>query len=300
MTFFIPSRIADHLTLSLTIAAGVIVLRFALDLLLSRGTDAVTARRRRFTSRAVLNSILAFSLLGIWMSEIQNLVFSLAAVMVALVVATKELLMCMAGAALRFGGQLFKVGDRIEMNGIHGEVIDHGLFSTKIMELPPLHLGHGGTGRIVTLPNAVLLTSQVRVEAQPRQFAPHRFCITFEHPVNPRQAVEAIERAAGEAVRPDLDRASRFHRLASAKVGAEIAGPGAEVTFGTSEIGKMQVHVMVYCLAKDARTLEQQVTLRAFDLLAARKPEARPAEARAWGEIARQLRDLPKARENAA
>ncbi|HEX2017698.1 MAG TPA: mechanosensitive ion channel family protein [Aurantimonas sp.] len=300
MPFFIPSHVAENITLSLLILAGVTAARWGVEWVATRRCDALAARRRRFTVRAVCNAAVAIALLGIWLSEIQNIVFSLAAVMVALVVATKELLMCVAGSVLRFGGHLFKVGDRIELTGIHGEVIDHGLFSTTIMELPPHHLGHAGTGRVVMLPNSILLTGPVRVEPQPRQYAPHRFTLTLETQAPPRQMVALIRAAARDALADDLDRATRFHRLTAGKAGADIAGPGHEVAVATSDIGKLQFHVMIYCLVKDARALEQAILLDVLEKIPLCERASRPAEASAWAEITRQLREGTGARREAA
>jgi len=293
MPDFISEKAADNLAISLCILLAILACRWAAEFWITRTTDGIAARQRRFTVRAVTNMLLAVCLLGVWLSEIQNLVFSLAAVMVALVIATKELLMCVAGALLRFGGHLFKVGDRIEMNGIHGEVIDHGLFSTTIMETPPNGLGHAGTGRRLTLPNSLFLACPVRVEAQPRQFAPHRFTVTLEHPAPIAFALARLEAAAETALAEDRERASRFHRLSVAKTGVEIAGPGFEVTLATSDIGKLQFHVMLYCLAKDARALQQDVTIGFLTDLAS-VGDQQPAKSKVtdgWSDLARKLRE---------
>lgn len=301
MPDFISQRAADNIAISLCILVAMVSFRWAAEIWLTRGQDAVAARQRRFTVRAVTNALIAVCLLGVWLSEIQNLVFSLAAVMVALVVATKELIMCVAGAALRLGGGLFKVGDRIETNGIRGEVIDHGLFSTTIMETPVHGLGHAGTGRRLTLPNSLFLAHSVRVEPQPRQFAPHRFAITLEHPVAIPFALSRLEAAAEQALAEDMERATRFHRLAVAKTGTEIAGPGFEVTLATTDLGKLQFHVMLYCLGKDACRLQQAVTVGFLTDLAALggQQPAKSKVSEGWTDLARKLRE-PRGEMNAA
>ena len=119
--FFIPSAIADNIGWSLGVAAFCFALRLVGEALARRSGDPLIMRKRRFTVRALTNALLALALLGIWLSEIQNVLFSLTAVLVALVVATKELILCVSGSVLRFGGHLFKVGDRIELYGIRGE-----------------------------------------------------------------------------------------------------------------------------------------------------------------------------------
>ena len=304
LPFFIPSRIADNLTVTLVMIAAVFACRMIGDALIGRRSDPVLVRRHKFKLRALCNVVLAIGLLAIWLSEIQDMMLSLTAVLVALVVATKELIMCAAGSVLRFGGRLFKVGDRIEIGGIHGEVVDHGLFSTTITELPLRNLGASGTGRTVMLPNSVLLTGAVKVEAQPRHYAPHRFTLTLEQAHLPGRVIEAIEAAAQEALAPDRELASRFHQFAARKAGFDTAGPETEVSVATSELGKLQFHVMIYCLAKDARLLEQTITLSVLHELGigAQVSPARTngAEA-ALSELARQLRETaPKERRDTA
>lgn len=303
MPNFITQKVADNIGISLCILLAMFACRWAAEWAVTRKADRLAARQRRFTVRAVANLLVAFALLAVWMSEIQNLVFSLAAVMVALVVATKELIMCAAGAILRFGGQLFKVGDRIEIAGMHGEVVDHGLFSTTIMELPPHGLGHLSTGRRLTLPNSLLLNGTVRVEAQPRHFAPHRFSVVAEFPVPVAAALEVLNAAAAEALTADADRAARFHRMTTAKLGLEIAGPGHEVSVTTTDLGKLQFTVMLYCLAKDARELQQAVTIAFLSrFVAAEVAVPAPAQTKqpdVWPEIARRLTQ-PLIRSNAA
>ncbi|MBO0661227.1 mechanosensitive ion channel family protein [Jiella sp. MQZ9-1] len=294
MHLFIPSRIADNLTVTLVLVALLFATRLVAEAVFTRRADPATMRRRKFTIRAIGNVILAVGLLAIWLSEIQDMMLSLTAVLVAFVVATKELIMCAAGSMLRFGGHLFKVGDRIELGGIHGEVIDHGLFSTTIAELPSHALGASGTGRTVMLPNSVLLTGVVRVEAQPRHYAPHRFILTLEHPQAPGRVIAALETAAENALGADRELAARFHQYAARKAGFDTAGPTTEVSVTTSDLGKLQFHVMIYCLVKDARGIEQTILRTVLDELAigAVAREGRPAGAEAMlSELARQLRD---------
>lgn len=295
MNIFIPSHIADNLTVTVVLVAVSLAVRIVGELVLARQSDPLALRHRRFKLRAICNVLLAFGLLAIWLSEIQNMVLSLTAVLVALVVATKELIMCAAGSMLRFGGHLFKVGDRIELGGIHGEVIDHGLFSTTIMELPATALGAGGTGRTVMLPNSVLLTGAVRVEAQPRHFAPHRFTLTLEQPLPASDVVATINDAAEVVLAGDRELAARFHQFAARKAGVETAGPDTLVSVATSEIGKLQFHVMIYCLAKDAREREQAITLFVLDKLGIGRRSAQAAAPQGTdavlSELARQLRE---------
>ncbi|MEN3792009.1 mechanosensitive ion channel family protein [Fulvimarina sp. MAC3] len=292
--FFIPSSAADNIGWSICVLGGCLTARFLIERLATQSEDPFVARRRRFTVRAVTNAVIAFALLGIWLAEIQNALLSLTAVLVALVVATKELIMCVAGSVLRFGGHLFKVGDRIEINGIHGEVVDHGLFSTTIMELPPQHFGFSGTGRTVMLPNSVLLSGPVKVEAQPRHYAPHRFLLTLEQAVPVKDTARLIEAVAKRVLEPDRELASRFHQFAARKAGADISGPETSVLVGTTDIGKLQFQVEIYCLVKDAAKLQNAITAEVVDTLRigarANATAKDDAGERAWSDVANRLK----------
>lgn len=304
MSRFVSDAVAHNIGLSLAVIALILAARWGAEFLATRRADRIAQRRRAFLIRTLTNTLLAVCLLSLWMSQIQSVMLSLTAVMVSLVVATKELIMCVAGSALRIGGHLFKVGDRIEVNGLHGEVIDHGMFSTTVMELPPVALGSAGTGRTLMLPNSVFLTGPVRVEAQPRQFAPHFFKVTLETCPDVAEAVRHMEEAATKALASDLERATRFHRMIASKYGAEIAGPGCEVSLGTSDLGRIQLHVMLYCLVQDARRLERATLIDFFAVMretqdAAPAAENDPGHEPGWNAIARKLQGAP-ARQSAA
>ena len=282
----LDKAILENLVLSGVLVAVGLGLRSVIEWGALRSASGVDKRRRRFAIRSVGNILLALALLALWMSQIQTVIFSLAAVMVALVVATKELIMCAAGAILRVGGHLFRVGDRIEVAGLHGEVIDHGLFSTTVMELPPIGEGASGTGRTLMLPNSVFLTGPVRVEAQPRQYAPHHFAITLEASVPVAEAIRTLEGLVDKATEEDRERAIRFHRLTTHKLGAEIGGPKGHVTVTTSDIGKLCFHVMIYCLVQHAADIQKAVTIAFLDSLSKPASKAAPSS---WETQAREL-----------
>lgn len=297
---FVNEAVAQNIVISVAITAAILFGRWAAEWVLKKRTEGVAQRRRRFAVRASANALLAICLLSIWMSQIQSVMLSLTAVAIALVVATKELIMCIAGAALRIGGHLFKIGDRIEVNGLRGEVIDHGLLSTTLMELPCQSLGSSGTGRTFVLPNSVFLTGPVRVEPQPRQFAPHRFAVTLDNPCDPGDAVRRMQAAAGKVLAGDAERAARFHRLTAARAAAEVAGPGHEVSIATSDLGKLKLNVMLYCLVQEARRLEQEAILQFLsETHRAQKQadDARRDDAK-WDDVAARVRGTP--RQNAA
>src|SRR5687768_12554003 len=68
--------------------------------------------------------LLLFGLILIWAPQLQAIALSLTAVAVALVVATKEMILCLTGAFMRVTTQPFKVGDWVKIDDVTGEVVD--------------------------------------------------------------------------------------------------------------------------------------------------------------------------------
>ncbi len=264
----------ERLVLSVGVIVCIGAVRFLAERLWVGRVQGGERHRRRVGMRVALNGLLAVALLALWISQLQTVVLSLAAVMVALVIATKELIMCAAGAVLRVGGHLFRVGDRISVRGLHGEVIDHGLFSTTLLELSHAGAGHRGTGRTFVLPNSAFLTEAVRIEAGPRRYAPHRFALTLEHQMRPSEALRELRRMSEEACAGDRERAARFHSMAALRTGSEDEGPEPRVRVRTSELGKLVFEVSIYCLVEEADALEATIATEWLDCFATPAPAA--------------------------
>ena len=255
------SASARAVAMSIGLAMTVLLARFLAERLILPRCQEERRRHRRVAIRSIANVLITLALMSVWIDQLQSLLLSLTAVMIALVVATKELIMCLAGAVLRVGGHLFRVGDRIEVRGLHGEVVDHGFLSTTLQELPPSGGGHRGTGRTFVLPNSVFLTDAVRLEATPRRFAPHRFAITLERQPPMRAAMQALRAIAEAATSGDAERAERFHRMVTSRTGCADCGPEPAVHLRTNTIGKTQFDVTIYCLVEEADRIETDITL---------------------------------------
>lgn len=134
-------------------------------------------RRVLNNSKGLLLFVTLLSALIIWHSQIYSLIISLAALGAALVIATKELLLCLGGSFFRTSTRSFQIGDRIEINEIRGDVIDVGLFATQILEVGPGDLTHQYTGRAVNIPNSLFLSHKVINETYSDEYVLHIFKI---------------------------------------------------------------------------------------------------------------------------
>ena len=81
-------------------------------------------RRWVVVSRNLTLIACLIGLISVWAAQIQTLALSMFAIAAAIVLATKELIMCLSGSLLRSLTKQYSVGDYIEIGGLRGRVVD--------------------------------------------------------------------------------------------------------------------------------------------------------------------------------
>ena len=141
--------------------------------------DIEDKRRSVVVSRNLALILSLFGLSMIWAAQIQNLALSMLAVAAAIVLATKELIMCLSGSLLRAATKQYSVGDYIEINGMRGRVVDINLLNILMMQIGPNALVGQLSGQTLSFPNSLLLSFPVRRDNILGSFVIH----TLEIPV---------------------------------------------------------------------------------------------------------------------
>ncbi|MCB1939184.1 MAG: mechanosensitive ion channel [Rhodocyclaceae bacterium] len=263
--FLIENQWLVRLALSVLLLAVFVAGRRMVTLRLRGQTDVLDADRRRrvFYARTAFNAALAGGMVLIWLGHLQNVLFSLTAVTVAVVVATKELLMCISGFVLRTGASSFSVGDWIEVNGIRGEVSDYNLLTTTLLEITPPRRGHAYTGNVVVIPNSLFLSHPVRGERLSEHFVQHPFVVSVDAGADAEAAAGWLQQRAEAACADFAAQAERVSARVKRTLTVDVHGPAPAVSVATSDNAKIAFQVQLFCPAKQAATLETQLT-RAF------------------------------------
>src|SRR3989304_1853226 len=104
---------------SLIILAALLITRTLVVRWISRNQALSMESKRRWvvTTRNSIAFAFLIGLVIIWAHELQAFAVSIIALAAALVLATKELILCWSGAALRVVGKVYAVGDRIQIAG---------------------------------------------------------------------------------------------------------------------------------------------------------------------------------------
>ena len=151
-----------HLLVSVVVIAGLwLVQRLVLALVYRRVTDPWTRYRWRKTTTYV------FILAGIlvvgreWLEGFKALATFLGLVSAGIAIALKDPLVNLAGWSYIVWRRPFDVGDRIEIAGHKGDVIDQRLFQFTLNEIGVWVDADQSTGRIIHIPNGRIFTDPV-------------------------------------------------------------------------------------------------------------------------------------------
>lgn len=113
-----------------------------------------------YRSKKAINYVfvaIAFILIGrVWFKGIQSLTTFLGLFSAGLAIAMKDLIMNIAGWIYIIWKSPFRVGDRIEVGDITGDIIDIQLFEFALMETRNWVKADQSTGRIVYMPNILV------------------------------------------------------------------------------------------------------------------------------------------------
>lgn len=180
-------------------------------------------RRNRFMVQSRNAAIVLFlvAVTVLWAEQLQTVALSLAALAAALVIATKELILCISGTFLRMSARTFRLGDRISVDGTRGDVIDIGPLTTTLLEVGPGPTIHKLTGRTVVLPNSLFLTYPVVNETFTEQYVLHTTTLEFGTTAGWREAETLLLEVANEACSSFVEEAEQNMRRVGHKHGLE-------------------------------------------------------------------------------
>ncbi|MCB9062047.1 MAG: mechanosensitive ion channel [Halobacteriovoraceae bacterium] len=111
------------------------------------------------------NYLFLIFLFILWFSQLQVVFVSFVAVAAAVVVATKEIIMCAMGGIYLRQNNLFKEGHRIEIDNIRGFVVERLFLTTKVLEIGPEKYSQQTTGDVVSIPNSIFLSKSLKNES---------------------------------------------------------------------------------------------------------------------------------------
>jgi small-conductance mechanosensitive channel len=202
--------------------------------------------------------IMIIAIFNIWSAEIQKFAFSIAAFIVAIVLATREFIQCFIGFVYILSSRPFRIGDWVQVGSYYGEV--HSTDWAKLTLLEVDKDDYQYTGKTLYLPNSQLITSVIKNLNFLKRYAMHHFTIVRDDSVNPFEFLDTLHERANFYCDDFKDVAIRYNQLIESRLDVNIAGPEPHIQVATSDVGDTQVFFTIFCPTEKALEIEQQLT----------------------------------------
>ncbi len=254
--------------------------RWLLQRLIVRGKRPVEQRRRLVVAlRNGMLLALFVGLVAIWARELRPFAITLLAAAVAFVIATKEIWQCVTGSFMRAGSSAFAVGRRIEVKGMRGDVIDHNLFHTNVLEVGPGSSSHQYTGRTIMLPNSLFLENPVVSDAFTGRYIVQIAAIPLAKGEDWSRAELLLLKIANQECAGYLEDARRTFAHLESKNWIEVPSVDPRVTLKLRDPNEVTLLLRVPAPARRQRAVEQRILRRFLRVFygASEEVEARPA-----------------------
>lgn len=130
--------------------------------------------------------------------NIRDFTLAIGLLTAGITITLQELILSLAGSVYIFFVKVYKPGDRIEINGIKGDVIDIDSIYTTMMEIGEWVSSDNYSGRIVKLSNAFVFKGPIYNYSQDFPFIWDEFNLPVRYGSDPELAKEIIIRIAKE------------------------------------------------------------------------------------------------------
>ncbi len=179
--------------------------------------EALYRFRKAITYAATVVGVLTLGF--VWLEAFDNFTTYLGLVSAGVAIALADLLKNMAGWLFILTRRPFRVSDRVEIEGVIGDVVDIRLFRFTLMEVGNWVDAEQATGRLIHVPNGNLFSQPIANYTEGFEFIWHEVpvLVTFESNWRTAEAIIAeamslgapdVEQRAGDRIRRT---ASQYH-----------------------------------------------------------------------------------------
>ena len=258
----------NKLIASVLLIAFLLVIRWLLMRLIRRKPvlDDESPRRWANTVTNITTFFIVVGLIIIWLSEIRLVALSIAAFAVAIVIATREFIQCLIGSLYLTSTRTFSVGDWIKVGTHYGEVVQSDWLSTTLLEIDIETGSYEYTGKTLVIPNSQFAGNTIHNLNFMRRYVAHTFSIVRDADnVNVVEAKDLILEKAKEYCSAFSGVAERYNNLIEKRLGIALNHNDPSVRVSTTNLGKNEFTISIFCPTKEAVTIEQKLTTDFMD-----------------------------------
>ncbi len=202
--FFVDLKYPDiNLRKGYITAFATAVCYFLLKMLLDEiVVRKIKTAKTRYSLRKVTSMFflvfLAIVMLRIWLPNAQALLVSYGLIAAGVAIALQDFFKNIVAGIIIFVSGTYRVGDRIEINGKFGDVIDIDIFYTSLLEIREWVAGDQATGRIVSIPNGYILSNTINHYTKDHDFIWDEIMLPITYQSNWEKAVQLIKEVVTE------------------------------------------------------------------------------------------------------
>ena len=154
----LSEKSVENLIYTLSTIILFIIIRIITNMIIRRNVkDEKRSYNLRKTFTYVYSALLIYSISSVWLNGMQSVGTFLGLASAGLAIALHDTIANLAGFIFIETRKPFRVGERIEINGHQGDVIDIRLFQFSIVEIGNWVDSDQSTGRIIHVPNNLVL-----------------------------------------------------------------------------------------------------------------------------------------------
>ncbi len=214
-------------------------------------------RTRRIATYAT-TAITLITLAWIWLDAFDSLPTYLGLVSAGIAIALSDLLKNMVGWVYIMARRPLRLGDRIEVGGTRGDVVDIRIFRFSLLEIGNWVHADQSTGRLVHIPNGLLFTTEVANYTEGFEYIWHEVpvLVTFESDWRKAKAIikEAVDGAA-----PDPRRQATKHLLKTAREYQIKVGTMTPIVYLTVQDSGVLLTGRLLVPVRDRRGVDERV-----------------------------------------
>ena len=227
-------------------------------------------RRRQFLvmRRVVIGFLIIIVLTLGFVSEFSSLATFAGFITAGIAVGLQAVLLSVAAYFFIIGRYGIRVGDRISVAGITGDVVDIGLVRLYLMELGGSGLDFYPTGRIVVFSNSVLFQTGTPLFKQipGTEYAWHEVVVMIVPDGNHKAAQEKLVAAVNAVYSHYKEEIERQHAAIERRVDIQVAAPRPEARLQFADAG-LELLVRYPVEIRKAPDIDEEMTRKVLELI---------------------------------
>lgn len=251
-----------------TLLALLINYTFFEILLKNLAAGRIADAKNRYSVRKGLSlaniSIFLVVLLTVWMENVQALFVAYGLVAAGVAIALQDFFKNLVGGILLLTRGNFRAGDRVEVDGVLGDVIDVGFLYTTMLELKNWVDGDQATGRLTFVPNGKILSGLVQNYTKDNTIVWDEIHMPITYKSNWKKTRDFLNEMAQKETQADIDLAEGEIAKLSSKfyLSSRDASPAVYVRMTDNWI---ELQLRYVTQARSRRDVQNHITQEILD-----------------------------------